>query len=109
MAKSHNLYKIGDVARVLGLHPNTIRNWEKTGKITPKVRFNGTGTRYYDPAQIDAMAKQTDTGRYLTIEELEEVLGVNLTNCGWALSEPRYDRYELEAKKADIVEYLTSS
>jgi len=26
-------YKIGEASRILGVHPNTLRKWEKEGKI----------------------------------------------------------------------------
>ena len=34
-------YKISDVAEMLNVHPNTLRNWEKRGLIKPARAWNG--------------------------------------------------------------------
>ncbi len=45
---------IGDAARELGVHPETLRRWEKTGKI--EVERTPTGFRRYDLAKLRGLA-----------------------------------------------------
>lgn len=106
MAKSHNLLKIGEASVLLGLHPNTLRNWEKQGKITPHVRFQGTGTRYYKREDLEALKLDVRNDSFRTVEQLEQELGVDLTNCRWALGEPYYEKGRVEAMLPEIREYL---
>ena len=44
-------YNISEVADMLGVHQNTLRNWEKRGKIKP-VRLPG-GYRRYAASEIN--------------------------------------------------------
>lgn len=46
------LYKIGEFAEKLGVTPQTLRNWEKEGKLTPTKVTEG-GTRYYSEYQYN--------------------------------------------------------
>lgn len=85
MTKPNQIIKIGEVATLLGVHVNTIRRWEREGKIKPKVRFQGKGTRYYDKEEILALGQQ---GEFKTRAEIEDELGPVMD---WALGEPRYD------------------
>ena len=41
------LVKIGEASALLGVTPQTVRKWEKTGELLPDRRSK-TGTRYYD-------------------------------------------------------------
>jgi predicted site-specific integrase-resolvase len=41
------LVKIGEASALLGVTPQTLRKWEKTGELLPERRSK-TGTRYYD-------------------------------------------------------------
>lgn len=41
------LVKIGEVAKLLGTTPDTLRTWEASGEIIPTHKTKG-GTRYYD-------------------------------------------------------------
>jgi hypothetical protein len=43
-------------ARLLGVHPNTLRNWEKSGKITP-MRIGERKDRRYKKSEILAMTE----------------------------------------------------
>ena len=43
-------YKIGEVARLLGLTTQALRFYEQEGVVTPKKSENGT--RYYDEDQL---------------------------------------------------------
>jgi len=43
-------YKIGEFAKLLNVHADTVRNWDKQGKL-PAQRSLG-GTRYYDDVDV---------------------------------------------------------
>lgn len=105
MSRPTSLIKIGEAAEILGVHPNTIRRWEREGKIKTAVRFNGVGTRYYDRESLTQSG-----GQYLTIGELKEVLGVDvaLDLPEWALGEPRYSLEEVQAKMPLVQEFWDS-
>ena len=45
------LFKIGEAAKALGVHIDTLRRWEKAGKITP-VKTSG-GTRFYSADELN--------------------------------------------------------
>jgi putative resolvase len=45
------LVPIGVAAQGLGVHPDTLRRWEKEGKIDPPKRTAG-GRRRYDLAKL---------------------------------------------------------
>lgn len=49
------LLRITELSKVLNIHPNTLRNWEKQGKITPE-RTSG-GHRRYDLKKVEAILK----------------------------------------------------
>ncbi|MGH2542759.1 MAG: MerR family transcriptional regulator [Ardenticatenaceae bacterium] len=40
-------YSIGDVASELGVHPQTLRNWERAGLVKP-IRVAGNRRVYFD-------------------------------------------------------------
>ncbi len=50
----NNKIRIGKAAEILGVTTQTLRNWEKTGKLTPK-RSAG-GQRYYDAEEVQRFA-----------------------------------------------------
>jgi predicted site-specific integrase-resolvase len=45
------LVKIGEASTILGVTPQTLRKWEKTGELLPDRRSK-TGTRYYDANKL---------------------------------------------------------
>ena len=61
------VYYIGVAARLVGLHPQTLRTYEKLGLISPKRTKRGQ--RLYSEADLD---------RVRQIRHLTEELGVNL-------------------------------
>ena len=42
--------RIGQAAKIIGVHPDTLRRWERAGKIKP-LRTKG-GQRYYTPDML---------------------------------------------------------
>jgi MerR family transcriptional regulator/heat shock protein HspR len=60
-------YTIGVVARMVSLHPQTIRNYEQIGLVTPQ-RSDGN-IRLYSQREVE---------RLLKINRLTQELGVNL-------------------------------
>jgi len=49
--------RIGDAARRLNLHPQTLRRWEREGR-TPKARRNRlTGQRQYQEEDVQQLEK----------------------------------------------------
>lgn len=45
-------YSIGDFAKAIGKTTNTLRNWDKAGRLKP-VRVESTGYRYYSQEQLN--------------------------------------------------------
>jgi hypothetical protein len=50
-----------EAAKLAGIHPNTIRNWRKAGKLktTEKVLENGIEVWIVDPAEVSQIATQS--------------------------------------------------
>jgi len=57
--KRERLYRIGEVSTMLGVHPNTIRRWEKQEKI--KIIRIGMGHRRIPESEISRILHQTST------------------------------------------------
>jgi len=60
-------YTIGVVARMVDLHPQTLRNYEELGLVVPR-RTEGN-RRLYSPSEVERLRK---------INRLTQELGVNL-------------------------------
>jgi len=60
------VFAIGIVARRIGVHQQTLRNYERWGLVIP--RRSGGGTRYYSMLDIERIQK---------IREWIDVLGIN--------------------------------
>ena len=67
MASPHEFYFISTAARELGMHPQTLRKYERLGLVTP-TRVVGS-MRVYSPAEIQ---------RLRLIKHLVDELGINL-------------------------------
>jgi MerR family transcriptional regulator/heat shock protein HspR len=69
MSTAHDepCYTIGVVARMVDLHPQTLRNYEELGLVVPR-RTEGK-RRLYSPAEVERLRK---------INRLTQELGVNL-------------------------------
>lgn len=51
-----NFYTIHAASKILGVTPQTLRNWDKTGKLKPH-HTSAHGYRYYSQEQIDAFLR----------------------------------------------------
>ena len=53
-------YRTAEAAKLLGVHPSTLRRWDKTGILRPSIRTL-TGERRYTEADIQAGRKTPTT------------------------------------------------
>ena len=82
------IYVISVAAKMVGLHPQTLRHYENQGLIRPQ-RSQGN-VRLYSPADIDRLKQ---------IVRLTDELGVNLAGVQIILDmRERLERLQLEAK-----------
>src|SRR3989339_720930 len=66
-----NLLTIGEVAKLFKIHRDTLRNWEKAGKLTP-LRVGTRQDRKYRREDIQNLADEM--GSKLTLAQLEQFL-----------------------------------
>lgn len=67
VARDEPCYTIGVVARMVDLHPQTIRNYEQIGLVIPQRTVGNI--RLYSPREVE---------RLLKINRLTHELGINL-------------------------------
>ena len=53
-----NTYRIAEAAKLLGVHPSTLRRWDEKGILRPSIR-TPTGERRYTEADLEAVRKNT--------------------------------------------------
>jgi excisionase family DNA binding protein len=53
---------VGQAADTLGVSRNTLRNWDKAGKLKPR-RHPVNGYRLYRRAELEALLKQVEPAR----------------------------------------------
>lgn len=46
------MYSVGEFSRIVGVHPNILRRWEKEGKLVPFCRSLGN-QRLYSEEQVN--------------------------------------------------------
>ena len=51
-----NTYRTAEAARMLGVHPSTLRRWDHKGILHPSIRTL-TGERRYTEADLEAVRK----------------------------------------------------
>ncbi len=68
---SEDLLTIGEVSKLFKIHRDTLRNWEKAGKITP-MRVGPRQDRKYRRQDIQTLADEM--GSKLTLAQLEQFL-----------------------------------
>ena len=49
-----NTYRTAEAARLLGIHPSTLRRWDHKGILHPSIRTL-TGERRYTEADLEAV------------------------------------------------------
>ena len=69
---SQNMLTISEVSRTLGVTTQTLRKWDKSGKLTP-VRTLG-GHRRYLRSDVDRVLTGMTDGNVKVVELLEEAL-----------------------------------
>lgn len=85
-ATEQPMYVISVAAKMVGLHPQTLRHYESLGLVTPE-RSEGN-IRLYSPADIDRLRQ---------ISRLTDELGVNLAGVQIILNmRDRLERLQLE-------------
>jgi len=57
---------IGEVSRILGVHPQRIRRLERRGALPQPRREVVTATRYYYPDEVRAIRQRLEGGRKST-------------------------------------------
>ena len=51
------MVRIGEASQILGVEPNTLRRWERTGELLP-ARKSRAGTRYYAVSDLLGVANE---------------------------------------------------
>ena len=54
-----NTYRTAEAARLLGVHPSTLRRWDEKGILRPSIRTL-TGERRYTDADLEAGRKNKE-------------------------------------------------
>ena len=54
-----NTYRIAEAAKLLGVHPSTLRRWDEKGILPPSIRTL-TGERRYTEADLKAITDQEE-------------------------------------------------
>lgn len=91
------LYMIGVVAEMVGVHPQTLRFYEKKGLLRPS-RTEGR-TRMYSAEDVDELAR---------LLRLTRDLGVNLAGVE-IITRMRRRMVEMQKQIEDLVTYLRDS
>ena len=53
---TEKLYNVKQAAAMVGVHPNTLRNWTNAGRVE-SIRLP-SGHRRFTPAQVDAIRRE---------------------------------------------------
>jgi excisionase family DNA binding protein len=59
LTKNDKLLKISEAADILGVHPETLRRWDREGKIEP-ITINKRGDRRFKLSEINSIINQKD-------------------------------------------------
>ena len=54
-----NTYRIAEAAKLLGVHPSTLRRWDEKGVLPPSIRTL-TGERRYTEADLKAITDKEE-------------------------------------------------
>ena len=92
MENNEPLYTMAVAARLTGMHPQTLRKYEKAGLLTPKR-----------PSGNQRLYSETDIERLRRIQFLVEEKGVNIAGLELALGmTDRLDRLTSDSSQADM-------
>jgi DNA-binding transcriptional MerR regulator len=81
---SDGLLNVRQTARLLGVHENTVRNWEADGRL-PAAKILPSGFRRFDPTVVTRFADELatsgdDNTRIYEIEELQDLCLIAITD-----------------------------
>lgn len=76
MSQPLEMLTISQAAKLLGVHPDTLRRWEKAGKLSP-IRFVNRGHRRYRSDEIMDLIKNSTQQKADPSPTLERVLKKN--------------------------------
>lgn len=60
------LYGIGDFAKMIGVTQQTLRNWDKKGKLKP-YHVSASGYRYYSQAQLNELLRKKEPAQRIVV------------------------------------------
>lgn len=58
MPKTEKFYTISQFAKAIGVHPQTLRRWDKQGILKPQIRSLGKQRRYTQEQVDQYLAQQ---------------------------------------------------
>lgn len=58
MSKTEKFYTISQFAKAIGVHPQTLRRWDKQGVLKPQIRSLGKQRRYTQEQVDQYLAQQ---------------------------------------------------
>ena len=73
MSQPLEMLTISQAAKLLGVHPDTLRRWEKAGKLSP-IRFVSRGHRRYRSDELMDLIKNSTQQKADPSPTLERVL-----------------------------------
>ena len=97
------VYVISVAAELAGIHPQTLRIYDRRGLVQPAR--TGGGSRRYSDADIDKLRRVHElTSEGMNLDGVERVLALEEEVARLRAQVARLNR-ELESKRADIVLY----
>ncbi len=97
------VYVISVAAELSGIHPQTLRIYDRRGLVQPAR--TGGGSRRYSEADIDKLRRVHELTREgMNLDGVERVLALE-AEIARLSKQVRYLTQELESRRADIVLY----
>lgn len=97
---STNFYRIKDIAEITGIHPQTLRNWEKEGLISP-LRVSGKHRLYTDNDIQKVLQIQSLKEQGLRIKGIQNVLSGNVFKMKEKTLKPKVANLSIKEQPAD--------
>lgn len=99
----HDLYQIGELARLAQVNIQTIRYYERINLLKPKVRKNTKGVRLYNKESFNTLTFIKNAQALgFQLEEIKELLKLRVESSGRCVKV----RKRAEAKLEDIQERI---